>query len=143
MSSEIDESEYEYSEEKRLDYLAKAGVPDELITNSISESDEFKVTEIEKKQLCIYIRNYDSDGNLIDNPSTAIKTCIDTFERTVIEYKWNERESHEMEDGSVVYTMEPKKDIKESVNGSIFLKNRRAFSLNTAWFFAHPQTLKI
>lgn len=120
---EIDEKEYSYSEEKRIELLSKAGASDDIIAESNPNSSsnfDFSTKETERKQLCIYIRNYDSEGNLLDSPVNAIKTCIDTFEKSIIDVEWDEKEAITLEDGTTSYKKVHRKESKEGVDGSIF-----------------------
>ena len=98
---EISKSEYEYSPEKEAELYASMNITDLEAFEEVQRNNE--PTEEEIKQLCIYIRNYDSEGNLIDSPVSAIKTCIDTFERTLLKTTWFEFESVKLPNGSTKY----------------------------------------
>ena len=73
MSDEIEEiphSEYEYSPEKKAELYSKLNITEEIV--QIEENIDNEIKEEEIKQLCIFIRNYDSDGNLVESPGNAI-----------------------------------------------------------------------
>ena len=101
---DVDPREYEHSEKKRTELLANAGVLNEVLEMEKvlenSDGSPFEIKEDEAKKLCVYIRNYDSNGNLVNSPSDAIKTCIDTFEKTILKVEWEEQEPYTREDGT-------------------------------------------
>ena len=113
---EIPKSEYEYSPEKEAELYAKMNISDLVSYEEVQRNIEPKEEEI--KQLCIYIRNYDSEGNLIDSPIRAIKTCIDTFERTLLKTTWFEFENVKLPDGSTKYKKIMKQTTEEISNAS-------------------------
>ena len=113
---EIPKSEYEYSPEKEAELYASMNITDLESFEEVQRNNE--PTEEEIKQLCIYIRNYDSEGNLIDSPVSAIKTCIDTFERTLLKTTWFEFESVKLPNGSTKYKKILRQTTEEISNGS-------------------------
>lgn len=125
----IDPSEYTYSKEKYEEMLTDLNITQAVAETNEIESDDSFVEETEINQICIYIRNYDSSGKLLDNPSSAVKTCIDTFERTLIKVNWTEREAITNEDGTITYKKISKEEIRET--------------MNTATAFADEEILKV
>lgn len=113
----IDPSEYTYSKDKYEEMLNDLNITQAVAETDEMESDSF-VEETEINQICIYIRNYDSDGKLLDSPSSAVKTCIDTFERTLVKVNWTEREAITNEDGTITYKKLPKEEIRETMNAA-------------------------
>ena len=100
MSDNLDDSYYQFSEEKRDNLLATFNIKEENIVKEDTENSSVVSEEI--LQLCIYIRNYDSDGNLLTTPNSAVKTCIDTFERTVNKFSWTEKTLIESENSEEI-----------------------------------------
>ena len=98
---EIPESEYEYSPEKEAKLYSDLNISDIVSISNNQEVSDVKEEEI--KQLCIYIRNYDAEGNLIDSPVNAIKTCIDTFERSMSKTTWYEFEEQVLSNNTTKY----------------------------------------
>ena len=115
---EIPQSEYEYSPEKKAELYSQLNITEEIAQIEESEDDEVKEEEI--KQLCVYIRNYDADGNLVESPGNAIKTCVDTFERSVTKSTWYELEECTDAFGAIKFKKVLKQDIKEALNASVF-----------------------
>lgn len=115
---EIDESEYEFSPEKQTELYESLNIRE--IVDMDEDTNLYETKEEEVKQLCVYIRNYDADGNLISSPVQAVKTCIDTFERSLTKTTWYENESVEQPDGSLIYKRVQKRDIREIMNASSF-----------------------
>lgn len=122
LEEDIDEKEYEYSEEKRAELLGRAGILNEVnsIEQILDNEDPFTLEESEIKKLCIYIRNYDSEGNLVVSPSDAVKTCIDTFEKSILKVTWKDQEKYTRDDGTTGYRLKTRVEYKEGVDSSIF-----------------------
>lgn len=116
--NEIPQSEYEYSPEKEAKLYADLNITD--IVALSKDQTNFEPKEEEIKQLCIYIRNYDSEGNLIDSPVRAIKTCVDTFERTLSKTTWFEIEEKKLSDGTTKYRKILKQNTEEVSNKADF-----------------------
>lgn len=121
---DVDPREYEHSEKKRTELLANAGVLNEVLEMEkvLENSDDspFEIKEDEAKKLCVYIRNYDSDGNLVNSPSDAIKTCIDTFEKTILKVEWEEQEPYIREDGTNSFKLKKNVSYKDGIDNSVF-----------------------
>ena len=113
---EIPKSEYEYSAEKEAELYSEMNITDLVSYEEVQRNVDPKEEEI--KQLCIYIRNYDGEGNLIDSPVKAIKTCIDTFERKLLKTTWFEFENVKLSDGSTKYKKILRQTIEEISNSS-------------------------
>ena len=113
---EIPKSEYEYSAEKEAELYSEMNIIDLVSYEEVQRNVDPKEEEI--KQLCIYIRNYDGEGNLIDSPVKAIKTCIDTFERKLLKTTWFEFESVKLPNGSTKYKKILRQTTEEISNGS-------------------------
>lgn len=122
LEEDVDEKEYEYSEEKRAKLLGKAGILNEVnsIEQMLDNEDPFTLEESEIKKLCIFIRNYDSEGNLVVSPSDAVKTCIDTFEKSILKVTWKEQEEYTRDDGTIGYRMKKRIQYKDGADSSIF-----------------------
>jgi hypothetical protein len=121
MSDEIEkipQSEYEYSPEKKAELYSKLNITEEIA--QIEENIDSEIKEEEIKQLCIFIRNYDSDGNLVESPGNAIKTCVDTYERSMMKTTWYELEEYKNDLGIIKYRKVLKQDIREALNASTF-----------------------
>lgn len=113
---EIPKSEYEYSPKKEAELYSEMNIIDLVSFEEVQRNVEPKEEEI--KQLCIYIRNYDGEGNLIDSPVGAIKTCIDTFERKLLKTTWFEFENVKLSDGSTKYKRILRQTTEEISNSS-------------------------
>ena len=118
MSDNLDDSYYQFSEEKRDNLLATFNIKEENIVKEDTENSSVVSEEI--LQLCIYIRNYDSDGNLLTTPNGAVKTCIDTFERTVNKFSWTEKTLIESENSEEIKFEETKKEEYKVVDDHTF-----------------------
>ncbi|HQL11767.1 MAG TPA: hypothetical protein PK507_02000 [bacterium] len=79
-------SDYQYSEELHEQLNSNFGINESLI------GKEVEIKETEKLQLFLYIRNYDSNGNLITSPRDAVKTVIDTYEKVFTVFEWETSE---------------------------------------------------
>lgn len=126
----IDPSEYEYSKEKYDDMLNELNITQAINEINEIESENDSVVEEEINQICVYIRNYDSDGNLIDNPKYAIKTCIDTFERSLLKINWTERVPIESDSGVISCDKVPKEELRETMNSASVLADEEILKVN-------------
>ncbi|MGL4950070.1 MAG: hypothetical protein ACRC5M_06780 [Anaeroplasmataceae bacterium] len=112
-----DKRYYEHSPQKRAEMLKDCHITPEDV--EAFESEEYDIHSESVERLLVYIRNYDENGNLIDSPNNAVKTCIDTFESTLLKETWYSRELFINEDGSSYYDKQFNEEISEASNAAL------------------------
>lgn len=65
----------------------------DVVSNPGYKDPDVKIEE--QKQLLIFIRNFDQDGNLIESPANCVETKIDIYERKIEKYYWYEAKTNE------------------------------------------------
>lgn len=135
-----DINEYETSSAKHAELLSNFNITSDD-ENLLNDSDYTPKTE-EIRQLVIYIRNYDKEGNFIENPAYAYKTCIDTFEKTIEKLSYYTKEKETSKDGTIHYYKKYNEFYKETSNTAVFadeeiLKVKPNIIDSTKFFKAH------